>query len=596
MRLSKLYSNKAREFGPIHFREGLNVVLGEIRLQDNLDRDTHNLGKSTLGKLLDFCLLKGSNKHFFLFANPVVFDGFEFFLEIEIETDHFITIKRSVHSASKISFIKHKKRNQNFSKEDETSWTHGNVPFARAKQLLDGWLNWQALKPWDYRKIIGYLLRAQEDYQDVFQLGKFSGKHSGWKPFLSELLGFDGATVAAQYNKEAAVDEKRAEIQLLRRELGDPELNANSVDGLLLLKRQEVDRKQAFVDNFDFREQDKTITVNQATETDKEIAELNQKRYATRFALNKVSEALEQDELLFKTEDARSLFEEAGILFEGQIKRDFDQLVDFNRAITEERRMYLLEEKEEHEQQIIEIDARLSELGDLRASRLKSLSETDAFERYKQASADLVQLKADIENLSRQKEAFERIRRGETDLMELSSEESDLHVQVSENVRDENSNELSKFNQIRLYFSEIVESVIDRKALLNVEVNKEHHLEFTAEILGKDGNNSSAGSGHTYMKLLCIAFDLAVLRAHIDFSFPRFVYHDGLFESLDDRKKTNLIKILRQYCDDGVQSIVTLIDSDLPSDLTAPMFADEEIILRLHDEGPDGRLFRMPAW
>ena len=30
---------------------------------------------------------------------------------------------------------------------------------------------------------------------------------------------------------------------------------------------------------------------------------------------------------------------------------------------------------------------------------------------------------------------------------------------------------------------------------------------------------------------------LPYLRAHLDDKFPRFVYHDGVFESLDDRKK-----------------------------------------------------------
>lgn len=58
--------------------------------------------------------------------------------------------------------------------------------------------------------------------------------------------------------------------------------------------------------------------------------------------------------------------------------------------------------------------------------------------------------------------------------------------------------------------------------------------------LDESGNATSADLGHAYRKLLCIAFDLAVLRAHLDDEFPRFVYHDGVLESLDDRKKENL--------------------------------------------------------
>ena len=48
-------------------------------------------------------------------------------------------------------------------------------------------------------------------------------------------------------------------------------------------------------------------------------------------------------------------------------------------------------------------------------------------------------------------------------------------------------------------------------------------MEFKAEILDESGSATSANLGHTYRKLLCVAFDLAVLRAHLNDKFPRFV-------------------------------------------------------------------------
>jgi uncharacterized protein YydD (DUF2326 family) len=88
--------------------------------------------------------------------------------------------------------------------------------------------------------------------------------------------------------------------------------------------------------------------------------------------------------------------------------------------------------------------------------------------------------------------------------------------------------------------------------------------------------------------------DLAVLRAHLNDKFPRFVYHDGVFESLDDRKKENLLSVIRQYADLGLQTIITLIDSDLPTRSDSlPVFIDDEIILKLHDENEQGHLFKI---
>jgi uncharacterized protein YydD (DUF2326 family) len=96
---------------------------------------------------------------------------------------------------------------------------------------------------------------------------------------------------------------------------------------------------------------------------------------------------------------------------------------------------------------------------------------------------------------------------------------------------------------------------------------------------------------------LFIAFDLAIVRAHLDDKFPRFVYHDGMFEPLDDRKKANLPKVIREYADLGVQPVITLIDSDMPpADEEGRVFNRDEIVLTRHEEGDDGRLFRMRAW
>ncbi len=91
---------------------------------------------------------------------------------------------------------------------------------------------------------------------------------------------------------------------------------------------------------------------------------------------------------------------------------------------------------------------------------------------------------------------------------------------------------------------------------------------------------------------------MAVLRAHLSDKFPRFVYHDGVFESLDDRKKENLLAVIRRYAGLGIQPIITLIDSDLPArdEDEGAVFDESEIVLSLHDENEQGRLFKMPSW
>ena len=67
---------------------------------------------------------------------------------------------------------------------------------------------------------------------------------------------------------------------------------------------------------------------------DDKIAELNARRYSLVQSRKKIMASLEEGEILFNPDDAKKLFDEAGILFAGQIRADFQQLIAFNKAIT----------------------------------------------------------------------------------------------------------------------------------------------------------------------------------------------------------------------------------------------------------------------
>ena len=196
MKLSRLYSNKPERFEPVDFVPGLNVVMAEIRLPQNRDKDTHNLGKTTLGRLLDFGFLAKRDSKFFLFKHIDLFKDFVFYLEVELVDGSYLTVRRGVEEATKVSFKKHQASHQDFSSLPASGWDHLDMPFDRAKELLDGLLDWRMLKPWSYRNGLGYLLRSQDDFRDVFHLRKFASTHADWKPFLAHILGFDARLLA----------------------------------------------------------------------------------------------------------------------------------------------------------------------------------------------------------------------------------------------------------------------------------------------------------------------------------------------------------------------------------------------------------------
>ena len=598
MKLSKLYSNKPRLFEPVQFASGLNVVMAEIRLPENRNKDTHNLGKSTLGRLLDFGFLSSRDAKFFLFKHFSVFEEFVFYLELELQDSSFVTVRRSVAEASRISFKKHQVRHQDFTALAEPAdWDHYDMPFERARDMLDSLLDWRALKPWSFRNGLGYQLRSQEDFRDVFHLQKAMA-HADWKPFLAHVLGFNASLVSSFYETDAKLKEKGAKAETIKNELGGSVEDISKIEGILLLKQQAVEKKQKLLDEFDFRAQDKGQTKALVDDVDQQIGSLNAERYSLAKNKKKVQEALEEDLILFNPDEASRLFAEVGVLFAGQIKKDYQQLIAFNRAITDERRQYLNEDLAEIDAKLKVVNAELNTLGKKRSGMLSFLNGTDVFVKYRQVSDELVTLRADITSLERQRGHLHRLQELRTEIRTLTESRVRLQTQIEANVEEQNSDQHSLFSTIRVFFSDIVEEVIDRKALINVFPNHLGNLEFTAEILDEAGNSTSADRGHTYRKLLCIAFDLAVLRAHLPDKFPRFAYHDGVFESLDDRKKENLLEVIHRYTELGIQSLITLIDSDLPvrGQDAPPVFEANEIVLTLHDEGQDGRLFKMPAW
>ncbi|AKH68098.1 hypothetical protein IMCC21906_00405 [Spongiibacter sp. IMCC21906] len=139
-----------------------------------------------------------------------------------------------------------------------------------------------------------------------------------------------------------------------------------------------------------------------------------------------ISPLLEEDQILFNPEDAQRLFEEAGVLFKGQVKKDFQQLIAFNRAITDERRGYLQEERGEIEAELKCVSAELGALGKKRSDMLSFLSETDVFGKFRQVSDEMVTLRADITSLERQRGFLHRLQELRTDIRALTESRGHL--------------------------------------------------------------------------------------------------------------------------------------------------------------------------
>ena len=590
----RLYCNQ-KEFEDIVFHSGLNVVLGEIHLESDRNKDTHNLGKSTLCQLLDFCLLKKtSSKDCFLLKHEDLFHSYVFYLELQLADGRYLTIRRDVAHPSKIWLYITSDRGVDARYLGNEDWVHRRLPFERAKTLVDGLLGYESLQPWSYRKIFGYLFRSQLGFSDVFRPSNSRGKDRDWKPFLLHVMGFDSDPFIRRYDLEVEIEGLKGQERQLISQLPDGIEDSGELDAFLAIKQREIDGQQAFLDAFRLEPHDQEAVKELVEDIDARIGELNDRRYDLRYSIAQIEKSLEKEKLLFSTTEAKKLFEEAGILFEGQIEHSFDQLLAFNADITEERRSYLVEDLSEARTKLKQIEEELNQLDIRRSKLLDQLSSRDVISKYKAGANDLVQRKTELETIKQRRERIRELQKIRQDIASRKTDlvECDAEIRVViDKVSDAEGTGL--FSCLRSEFDDIVYKVINHHGMLSVGVNTEGHAEFKAEISDKRGMSTNQDEGVTYKKLLCVAFDLALLLAHESKGFPDFVYHDDIFGGLDDRKKENLRDVMRSCANKGIQQVVTVIDSELPA---SDFFYEEEIMLRLHDDGDDGRLFKIPEW
>lgn len=598
MKLNRLYSNLPEIVEPIQFNDGFSAVFAEIRVPENRDRDTHNLGKTKVGELIDFCLLKGKSSKFFLFKHEERFAQFTFFLEVCLPGGDYLTIRRPVAPGSRIDFIRRPEGGEDLTNLDPSSWDHSNVPFETAKTLLDGILDIEALQPWPFRKLVGYLIRSQQDYLDVFQLGKFSGKHEDWKPFVAHLLGMNGDLAIDLYEVRGELERSTAALSTLTQEWGGEDAEPSVLAGLISVKRREIAEKQEVLGSFNFQEEDSRVTAEVVEDTEMQIAGLNEERYNLSQVISQLESSLESKRIGFKPGAAETLFAEAGIVFPDQIKNDYEQLIAFNRAITKERLQALGEQLTEATERVDQIEKDLGKLNSQRSKSLEFLRQSDGLAKFKELSEELTTLRADLNTLEAKRDAAARLIELRRDQRILEEKKGHLETKVETEIEQISSDEQGRFGRIRRYFDEITSNVLGRNAIIAIKLNSKGGIDFSAEFVGESGTATSADKGTSYKKLLCIAFDLAVLRAYLDVPFPRFVYHDGALEQLEPRKQEKLISVFREYASYGLQPVISLLDSDLPAELdTDPKtISTSDIILTLHDQDQNGLLFRMPTW
>ena len=588
MKFSKLYSNKITQFHNIEFNEGLNVVLAEIRDKSKTEKDTHNLGKTLLISIIDFLLLKTISRKAMYFLTKGGFEGQVFFAELKLNNGKYIIMRRGVDNPTKISFKINEYKLDGF--QTQLNWDEENLSLNKAKQKLNEYLEFDVLPAWSYRKPVTYFLRTQNDFRDVFKLDKFKGRDKDWKPFMFDMLGFDGSVIREKYDLEDEKKELEKKIDTLQQEADINIEERDKIAGLLDIKSDDKKKIGDKIDKFNFYENDKAINQDLVENIDSRIQLLNTERYRQSFEIKKTESSLSANQDTINLNNLKNLYKDVEIYFPDKLVHDYEMLLDFRKTITEERNKVLHGNLKKIKKELGVLDNELKELEAQKEERLSYLTEKDSYLKFKETHKQLAKTEADIIRLKDKLEAIDRtslfVRGIETKQSDIDSKVKEIHALISE----------QKHSEIRKIFNSIIKEILNTNALLSLRQNSQGNVEFEANIQNPtDLTITAEDYGTTYRKLLCMSFDFSILIHYANRSFYRFVYHDGVLEALDDRKKIKFLSLIRRICSKyNLQYILTLIDSDLPKDENGKTinFPINEVCLWLHDRDDSGKLFK----
>lgn len=584
MKISKIYSNK--QFKNIEFNKDFNVIIGRIFDKSKTEKDTHNLGKTTLISVIDFLLLKGFDrtKHF---LGKGVFRGQIFFAELLLNNGNYLIIKRGVDNPSKISFKINDFKPDGF--RQDFDWDEENLPFDKAKERLNEYLGFDVLKNWPYRKMVTYFLRTQQDFLDVFKLNKFQGKDKDWKSMMFDMLGFDGEVVRQKADLEEQQDELKKQIDTLQREFQIDTKEKDKIQGLLDIKKDGKQKAEEQIDKFNFFEKDKAINQELVENIDAKIQTLNTQRYSIDYEINKINHSLSLGINSVNLNELVRIYEEVEIYFPDRLIYNYQQLLEFNESITQERNKFLKENLRQLKEEQQSVNNELRVLENRKEELLSYLTEKDSYIKFKEIQKQLAKIGAEIMHLEDKLKAIDIVGEKEDEVKKIKDAIEDKIREIRNLIGEQ------KHTEIRKTFNSIINDVLNVPAIISITQNKYGNVEFNADYQNpRDLEVTAEGEGTSYKKLLCMAFDLSILIHYSKNSFFEFVYHDGALEGLDNRKKNNLLQQVRKICNEyNIQYIVTLIDSDLPRNENDQIinFSDSEICLELHDKDDSGRLF-----
>ena len=566
-----------QNFHRASFGAGLNVVLADTVADSEETESTNGLGKTTLIRIVRFCL--GSNitrdrvlSHPELagttFGMSFTYDGAVVDVDRRIGDD-VVTASRFFCGPSAVDGLPDRSENVTISLDE---WKR----VLSTRIIAEADKGTRADQAPGIGEFVGYLARVgKAAYSDP--LLSFSGQPGPTKrQVVSFLLGLNwqdqkrlhdelqrrsqiNAAIKAYVEAQASAEEKS---------IGDLEAERVVLEKQVLLKREEV---SSFNVREDYRELESRLggidrglhdAVNE-NHSDKRLLE-----YYERSA----------QELPAKSEyDPVAILRDAGAIFKAESLRSLKEVSEFHSQIYRNRSEFLQGEITRLRLQIKDRSRFIESLVNDKSELLAVLKSSGALESLielqrgtRELEAELITLKARID----ERKKFDRRKD------EINLEIGKLRTLLKQDLEDRRP----IVDEAVALFAEYTKSLYGVPGRLVVDIKDSgYSFAFSIDREGSDGVDQ--------MVVFCFDLAVATLRARRDEHFKVLIHDSSMFADVDPRQYGLAIQLSESVSrEEGFQYICCLNGGALPVDHLGELDLRSHVRLRLTDDGDHGRL------
>jgi len=213
-----------------------------------------------------------------------------------------------------------------------------------------------------------------------------------------------------------------------------------------------------------------------------------------------------------------------------------------------------------------------------RKRKLEFLGTNDNFKKYKELQLKLIEMEKEKEKMSTQLEYADQMKQSQSQINKLKTELNVIIDEIDSLISKSNEH----FNEIKNKYISYLRTVINKDAILYLTQNGNGNVDFNSSVLFEE-KETKEGDGNTYKKIMCASFDIAVLSTYMSKNFIKFVIHDGVFESLEGRRKVSYLNLIKELTTiTNIQYIFTAIQEDIDADFLADN--NTSVCLSLSDE------------